>query len=63
MYILHQSKKLMKSIGILSHLVETGIGGKGKGLLLVETYYAQVNSSSFFLFTCSVLILPRAFSH
>jgi hypothetical protein len=31
----------MKSIGILSHLVETDIGGKGKGLLLVETCYAR----------------------
>jgi hypothetical protein len=43
----------MKSIGILSYLVEmdrkrerytlvkTGIGGKGKGLLLVETCYAH----------------------
>jgi rRNA pseudouridine-1189 N-methylase Emg1 (Nep1/Mra1 family) len=30
-------KNYMKCIGILSHLVETGIGGKGKGLLLVET--------------------------
>jgi hypothetical protein len=27
----------MKSIGILSHLVETDIGGKGKDTLLVET--------------------------
>jgi hypothetical protein len=43
-YILHQSEKLKKSIGILFHLVETDIGGKGKGLLLVETCYALLNS-------------------
>jgi hypothetical protein len=42
-YILHQSEKLIKSIGILSHLVETDIGGKGKDPLLVETCYAPVN--------------------
>jgi hypothetical protein len=40
-YILQQSEKLIKIIGILSHLVETVIGGKGKGLLLVETCYAH----------------------
>jgi hypothetical protein len=28
-YILHQSEKLMKSISILSYLMETDIGGKG----------------------------------
>jgi hypothetical protein len=31
----------MKNIGILSYLVEMDIGGKEKGLLLVETCYAQ----------------------
>jgi hypothetical protein len=43
-YILHQSEKLMKSVGILSYLgkrVETFIGIKGKDLLLVETSYAR----------------------
>jgi hypothetical protein len=32
----------MKSIGILSYLVETDIDGKGKGLLLVETCNAPL---------------------
>jgi hypothetical protein len=41
-YILHQSEKLIKSIGILSYLVETDIGGKGKDTLLVETCYAHL---------------------
>jgi hypothetical protein len=36
-YILHQSEKPTKSIDILSYLVETDIGGKGKDTLLVET--------------------------
>jgi hypothetical protein len=31
----------MKSIGILSHLVETDIDRKGKDTLLVETCYAR----------------------
>jgi hypothetical protein len=31
----------MKNIGILFYLVETDIGGKGKGLLLVESCYAH----------------------
>jgi hypothetical protein len=30
----------MKSKGILSHLVKTDIGGKGKDILLVEMCYA-----------------------
>jgi hypothetical protein len=38
-----QCEKLMKSIGILSHLVESDISGKGKGLLLVGTCYARLD--------------------
>jgi hypothetical protein len=37
----------MKIIGILSHLVETGIGGKGKDTLSVETGIAHTFPTEF----------------
>jgi hypothetical protein len=47
----------MKSIGILSYLVETDIGGKGKGLLLVETCYAQNKVKLLLLSATSLFVL------